>query len=200
MKSLPPQSHGFQDAAEILWQDGVVAYPTETVYGLAVNPFSEAALERLLDVKGRDASKGILLIVADPNQLERVAQDMPHEAIPLIEAFWPGPLTLLFPATAEVAGVLLGPSGKVAVRCPGHAAARELCAVFGGPLTSTSANRTGEAPATRPEAIDLPGVGAVLDGGTLPSAQPSTLLDPQTGTILREGAIDRQTLAPFLKR
>jgi len=199
MKILPPQSSGFQDAADVLRKDGIVAYPTETVYGLAVNPFSPAALERLLDAKGRDASKGILLIVADSNQLERVVRDMPDEALPLIEAFWPGPLTLLFPATGDVADMLLGPSGKVAVRCPGHAAARELCAVFGGPLTSTSANRAGEAPATRPEAIELPGVDAVLDGGMLPPAQPSTLLDPETGTILREGAIDRQTLAPFLK-
>ena len=199
MKILPAQLRGFQDAAEIIRQDGIVAYPTETVYGLAVDPFSGAALERLLDAKGRDASKGILLIVADSNQLGHVARDVPDEAIPLIEAFWPGPLTLLFPATAEVPDVLLGPSGKVAVRCPGHAAARELCAVFGGPLTSTSANRSGAPPATCAEAIDLPGVGAVLNGGMLPSAQPSTLADPETGTILREGAIDRQTLAPFLK-
>lgn len=199
MKILPAQSRGFQTAAEILRQDGIVAYPTETVYGLAVNPFSGAALERLLDAKGRDASKGILLVVADSSQLGRVARRVPDEAAPLIDAFWPGPLTLLFPATAEVPDVLLGPSGKVAVRCPGHATARELCAVFGGPLTSTSANRSGAPPATCAEAIDLPGVNAVLDGGTLPPTQPSTLVDPETGTILREGAIDRQTLAPFLK-
>lgn len=198
MKILPAQSTGIQEAAELLRQDGIVAYPTETVYGLAVNPFSGPALERLLDAKGRDASKGLLLIVADSNQLGQVARDAPDKAISLIEAFWPGPLTLLFPATAEVPELLLGPSGKVAVRCPGHAIARQLCAVFGGALTSTSANRSGAAPATCAEAIDLPGVGAVLDGGTLPPAQPSTLLDPETGTILREGAIDRQTLAPFL--
>ena len=199
MKILPAQLRGFQDAVEILRQDGIVAYPTETVYGLAVNPFSRAALERLLDAKGRDASKGILLIVADSNQLGHVARDVPDEAIPLIEAFWPGPLTLLFPATAEVPDVLLGPSGKVAVRCPGHAAARELCAVFGGPLTSTSANRSGAPPATCAEAIDLPDANAVLDGGTLPPAKPSTLVDPETRTIVREGAINKQTLAPFLK-
>ncbi|MFP4190943.1 MAG: L-threonylcarbamoyladenylate synthase [Candidatus Hydrogenedentota bacterium] len=199
MKILPAQSHGFQTAAAILRQDGIVAYPTETVYGLAVNPFSEAALERLLDAKGRDASKGILLIVADSNQLGRVARRVAPEAARLIDAFWPGPLTLLFPARAEVPELLLGSSGKVAVRCPGHATARELCAVFGGPLTSTSANRAGAAPATSIEAIDVPGVGAVVNGGMLSAAQPSTLLDPETGTILREGAIDRHALAPFLK-
>ncbi|MBI2435718.1 MAG: threonylcarbamoyl-AMP synthase [Candidatus Hydrogenedentes bacterium] len=195
MKILPASDAGIREAVAALRRGAVVGYPTETVYGLAVDPFSERALEALYRVKGRDPRQPVLLIVADESQLGSLTSEVSPEARRLIQAFWPGSLSLLLPPAAEVPATLLGPEGKVCVRCPGAPIARALCAAFSGPLTSTSANLSGAPAARTARAALLPGVALVLDGGTLPESAPSTVVDPDSGEVLREGATPVTALA-----
>jgi L-threonylcarbamoyladenylate synthase len=162
---------------------------------LAVDPWNPAALERLLAVKGRDAAKGLLLIAANRAQVQHVAE-IPLEADRYIQAFWPGPLTLVLPKRQDLPGLASGGRLTVGVRIPGCKAARQLCLAFGGAITSTSANRSGAPAARCVEEVNLEGVACAIDAGPLdPDVLPSTLLDPVGGEILREGAIPESSLA-----
>ena len=135
------------EAAGILRRGGIVAYPTDTLYGLAVDPRNDAAVGRLFSLKGRDAAAAIALIAADPSQAERAGRFGPVERR-LAAAFWPGPLTIVVPARCQ-AVQRLAPRGTVGVRVPAHAVARALAAALGECITATSANRSGAAaPAT----------------------------------------------------
>lgn len=198
MKVLPLTPASLVEAAEHLRKGEVVAYPTETVYGLAVDPLSEGALERLFEVKGREERQAVLLLVADETQMDLLVESISPEARACMERFWPGPLSLLFPARPGLSPALLGPQGKVCLRCSAHPGARELCRIFGMPITSTSANRSGEPPARSVEELKLPGVSLALDGGPLQPSSPSTVFDPELGNILRDGSISRDMLKPFM--
>lgn len=189
-----PDSSGFQAAVTQLTADRVVAYPTETVYGLAVNPFSEKALDALFAVKQREADKPVLLIVADNAQMATLVARISDAATRCIEAFWPGPLSLLLPASTQLPARLMDNAGHVCVRCPDHPAARALCRHWGGPLTSTSANLSGLPPARDADNAALPGVALVLDGGVLEQQAPSTLYAPESCRILRAGPITAEML------
>ncbi|MBL7645135.1 MAG: threonylcarbamoyl-AMP synthase [Candidatus Hydrogenedentes bacterium] len=185
-------------AVEALRAGEVIAYPTETVYGLGANPFDAGAMERLFEAKGRDRSNPILLIVASRAQLDRVVSGVSPQALACMDAFWPGPLSVLFPRHPSLPDLITAGSDKVCVRCPGHDWARTLCEAFGGPVTSTSANRSGSPVVQSLDELDLPGVDLGFDGGTLDSSQASTILDAESGTILREGAIAREEIARIL--
>lgn len=198
MERIEATAASISRAAEALRQGQVIAYPTETVYGLGANPFDEAAMNRLFEAKGRDRSNPILLIIASPEQLERVVSHVSPRARALMEAFWPGPLSILFPRHPSLPAGITAGSNKVCVRCPGLEWARSLCAAFGGPVTSTSANRSGEPVVQSLVDLNLPGVELGFDGGTLDSTQASTILDADSGTILREGAISREEIARIL--
>lgn len=189
MTVVEPTPEGITDAVRALRSDRVIAYPTETVYGLGVNPFSAVALERLYTVKRRDPNHPVLLIAANEEQVNSVVSSVPANARALMESFWPGPLSLLFPADDVVAGMLQSAEGKVCIRITAHATARALCEAFGGPITSTSANATGHPPARSVREIELPGIALAIDGGTLDSDLVSTVYDPETDRVLREGAI-----------
>lgn len=194
MKVVPPIRESYAEAASLIRAGEVVACPTETVYGLAVDPFSETAIETLFRVKGRDARNPILLVVAHESQLAEVVREITPAARRYMDAFWPGPLTLLFPKAAGLSDALTAGQDRIAVRCPACPIARDLCAVFGHALTSTSANRSGCPPATSVQEIDLDGIALAIDGGALPESAPSTLLDPESGRILRAGALSEETL------
>lgn len=194
MRVAAPSRETYAEAAHLIRGGGVVAHPTETVYGLATDPFSESAVEALFHVKGRESRNPILLIVADEHQLAEVVREITPAARRCIDAFWPGPLTLLFPKAAGLPDTLTAGQDRIAVRCPACAIARDLCAAYGRALTSTSANRSGCPPATRVQEIDLEGVALAIDGGALPESAPSTLLDPESGRILRAGALPEETL------
>lgn len=185
-------------AVEALRAGEVIAYPTETVYGLGANPFDDAAMNRLFEAKGRDRSNPILLIVASRAQLDRVVDGISPQALACMEAFWPGPLSILFPRQPSLPDMITAGGDKVCVRCPGLEWARSLCEAFGGPVTSTSANRSGEPVVQSLADLNLPGVELGFDGGTLDSTQASTILDADSGTILREGAISREQVARIL--
>ncbi len=194
MKTVPATPDGLDEAVAVLRAGGVVAYPTETVYGLAVDPFSEAALNRLFEVKRRDAGKPVVLIIGELGHLERVAGCVPNQARVYMDVFWPGPLTLLFPKSAALPSRVTAGGDKVAVRLPSNATAQALCRVFGGALTSTSANASGQTPARRVATLDLAGIALAGGGGVGGESLPSTLFDPVTNELLRAGAVPESEL------
>jgi L-threonylcarbamoyladenylate synthase len=189
MKLLAPDAKGFEAAREAILRGEVVAYPTETVYGLGVNPFDEAALARLFATKRRAEGNPVLLIVSDPSELMGIASEVSPRAEAFIEAFWPGPLSLLLPRDARLSEAVTAGSEKVCVRCPACPIARKLCEVVGHGVTSTSANVSGEPPACKADDSALAGIAVVLDGGVLSGDFVSTVFDPDEGVVLREGAV-----------
>lgn len=178
-------------AVAALRRGGVIAYPTETFYGLGADPLSAAAVARVFGVKARVEGQSLPLIAADLAQARRVAA-VTGAAARLAERFWPGPLTLVVPALAPfVEGAQR--HGTVAIRVPDHAVARALAAAFGSPITSTSANRSGEPPASVVSELGgiAPRLDVVVDGGRTPGGLPSTIVDLTGGapTLVRAGAI-----------
>ena len=200
MKLLDCSAAALAEAAEALRAGEIVVYPTETVYGLAVDPFSEAALEKLFAAKGRDDGNPILLIVNDPAQLGAVVREVSPPAKTCMNAFWPGPLSLLFPRNPELPNRLTAGGDRICVRCPASGVARGLCHAFGGAVTSTSANPSGETPAVDLTNFDLPGVATGIDGGALPPSAPSTVYDPDAKRVLRAGAVSEEALAAVMER
>lgn len=198
MIRLEPNQEGIRKAAEIIRQDGVVVYPTETVYGLAANPLSTRALDLLFRIKGRPESNPVLLVVSSEEQMRPFVREITAAHRACMAAFWPGPLSLLFePADAAPAQIIAG-SGKVCIRHTAHPVAQELCGVWGGAITSTSANRSGQPAARSPQELELDDAAIVLDGGLLPPSAPSTVFDPLTEQIIREGAISGADLLRLL--
>jgi L-threonylcarbamoyladenylate synthase len=184
-------TNALSQAVGTLRAGGVVAYPTDTFYGLAVDPRSDAAVRRLFDLKARDERSAIALIAANPEQAEGAGSFGPLERR-LAAAFWPGPLTIVVPMAAGMSR-LLSSSGTLGVRVPDHPAARALAAAFGGCITATSANVSGRpAPTTADEVAARIGdlVDVILDGGPVPGGAPSTIIGVVDGmpTLHRAGA------------
>jgi L-threonylcarbamoyladenylate synthase len=194
MSRVLPDETGFAAALDALRKDAVIAYPTETVYGLGVNPFSEAALSTLFRVKERDLNHPVLLIIDHLTQIKKYVTHISAPASRCLEKFWPGPLSLVLPAVPGLPSCLLDKNGHICVRCPDHPVARELCRLWGGPLTSTSANLSGKPPAQCARDAALPGVALVMDAGVLHPMPPSTVFDPEAKTVLREGPITVEML------
>jgi len=181
-------------AVSALCRGQVVAFPTETYYGLAVDALDEAALARLFAVKGRAADKASALLVADRAMIDALCAFVPPKAEQLMAAFWPGPLTLVLPARPGLPAAIVD-AGYVALRISPHPVAHALVAAFGRPITATSANLAGAAPARTADEVRaglLPQSLFVLDGGPTPGGPPSTLVRvTQAGSqVLRRGAID----------
>ena len=182
------------EAVAVLRRGEVVAYPTETFYGLGVDAFDERALGRLRDLKGR-GEKAISVLIEGEEMLARLCEDIPPRAIALMRRHWPGALTLALPARAGLPPALVS-DGCVAVRQSSHPIARALVSRFGGPVTTTSANPSGAPPATSGQAVreSLGDACHVLDGGVTAGGLPSTLVrvrrDGNSLKILRRGAIE----------
>ncbi len=200
MRIVPPTPAGIEEAAQALRRAEIVAYPTETVYGLGVDPFSISAIERLYAVKARDPETPILLIAADEEHVVRMVRSISPAARRYMDAFWPGPLSLILPAASGLPPALLGSGGTICIRRTSSPLARDLCRAFGGAIVSTSANLAGQPPARSAGDIHLPGVSLAIDGGDLGDALPSTILDPESGVIYREGVISRSTIERVLDR
>ena len=187
-------AESLRHAAVVLRSGGVVAFPTETYYGLAVDPWHHSALERLFRIKQRPRSLPILVLVAGAAQLRLLASEIPAVYWRLIDCFWPGPLTLIFPAQPSLPPQLTGDTGTIGLRQSPHGAANQLIAAFGGPVTATSANVSGTpAAVTASEVVQFFGtaVDLILDGGTTPGGHGSTLIGVRGTTLccLREGKI-----------
>jgi L-threonylcarbamoyladenylate synthase len=187
-----PDPDALARAVELLRSGGLVAYPTDTVYGIAADPRSDLAIERLFALKKRDPGTAVPLIASDTEQAMAAGELGPRE-LRLAEAFWPGPLSIVVPAKPMVSRAVLGQRDSVALRVPAHAVARELAATFGFCITATSANPTGVPPAEAGDRVVeiLPGVDLVLDAGPAPGGLPSTIvaLDDDGPVLVRAGAI-----------
>jgi L-threonylcarbamoyladenylate synthase len=190
-----------QTIGRILRHGGLVAVPTETYYGLATNPFDAQAVDRLLHVKGRADGKPVLVLIGHRTQLPLLAREVSPAATVLMDAFWPGPLTILFAAQPSLPGNLTAGTGTVGVRLTSCGPLADLLVIV-GPVTGTSANRAGAAPAqTAGQVQETLGaeLDAIVDAGWTPGGLPSTVIDARdTVRVLRDGAISRQMLQNVL--
>jgi L-threonylcarbamoyladenylate synthase len=171
-----------------------VAFPTETFYGLAVDPRSRDAVAAVFDLKGRPAELALPLVAASLEAVEAWCGPLPRLTRRLAERFWPGPLSVLVNVPDGLAPGVAGRDGSVAIRVPGHRVAAMLAGAFGAPLTATSANRSGQPPACR--ADDLGEVGRdprvlIVDAGETVGGRPSTIVDARRApvSLVREGAV-----------
>jgi len=189
-------------AVVLLKRGGVVAFPTDTVYGVGVHPFQPEAVRKLYQVKGRPIDKPIPILVGAIGDVERVAQNVPASFFQLANRFWPGELTLIVEAK-DLPPEVTGGGKTVGVRMPNHPLALRLLRRFGGPIATTSANRSGAEPATSAEEVgaqlgDL--VDLILDGGPTFTGVASTVLDLSISppVIRRQGGVSAEELAEYL--
>ena len=190
-------------AAEILRNGGLVAVPTETVYGLAANGLDAAAVERIYEVKGRPAVKPLSLMVPDAQSMEAYCREVPPQARTLAARFWPGPLTIVLKARDEIPPVVLAGGDTVGLRCPDHAKTLELLRLTGLPFAAPSANPSGEeSPKDARKVLEyFDGViEGVVDGGPCGLGRESTLISLAEAPyrILRRGALDEEEIADAL--
>ncbi len=186
-----------EQAVVCVQSGGVLAVPTDSFYALAVWAFHQLALERLLLIKGGREGSPIPVLVGDRSQVELLTENIPDVAPKLMEEFWPGLLTLVLAASPELSPILTGGQNTIGVRQPDDPRVCELLK-HTGPLTGTSANRTGQPPARSAEEV-MQQLGSdidlILDGGSTPGGKPSTVLQvaPEP-RIIREGAISWERL------
>ncbi len=189
-----PDKELLERAAHTVRSGGVIAYPTETVYGLGADPFNIPAIERIFGIKGRSPEKAISILIPHRDMLPNLCEEIPADIEKLIAKFWPGPLTVVFRAQNSLPKELLAGGDSVAVRLSSNPLVEALMKRLQSPITSTSANISGH-PASRSalhvavqfeDKIDL-----IIDGGISPSSKPSTVIAFLEGKvrILREGAI-----------
>lgn len=188
-----------EESRRLLAAGGILAVPTETFYALAADPYRPGALRRLFALKGRSAAKPVLLLVADTGMAEKVAREVPETARRLMARFWPGPLTLILPAKADLPGLVTGGTGTVGVRQPRQPAVCRWLADLGLPVTGTSANRAGREPLTLAAEVArefATGVDLILDAGPCPGGLPSTVVDVSVAPprLVRSGAVSKAEL------
>jgi len=203
MEILRPSESGMDNALRRLLQlldiAEIIAYPTETFYGLGTRYDSEDSLERLYEIKKRPHEKAMPLIIGRAELLSLLTPVIPDAAERLMKRFWPGPLTLIFEACSNLSPYITAGTGKVAVRIPGPSFALDLARHLDYPITATSANISGMPPAqTAAQVIDYFGssVNAVVDSGKAPGNTPSTIVDV-TGSeirLIRQGMIPQKEI------
>jgi L-threonylcarbamoyladenylate synthase len=194
-----PDAEKLAEAVWVLCDGGVVAFPTETFYGLGADARNETAVEKIFRIKGRNFRNPLSVIVANDREVIPLVEEIPAAAKILMQTFWPGPLTLVFRASSSVLPRLTADTGKIGIRISSHPLARLLAGGLGGPLTATSANLSGGPECSSADAViralgELPD--AVIDGGETPGGAGSTILDVTVfpPRILREGAIPRSLI------
>lgn len=197
--------HEIIKAAKIIKTGGIVAFPTETAYGLAASIFYQDSLDRIYQIKKRDVDKPLLVLIPDTSHLDILASHVPEIAHELIKNFWPGPLTILFPAKNGLPWQVTGKTNKVGARISPHPVAQALLKEVGHPITATSANVSGKdfcisADEVRRHLVDPP-PDYILNGGITPGGKPSTIIDITTipPKIIREGVIPKEEIEKKLK-
>jgi L-threonylcarbamoyladenylate synthase len=198
-----PQRDALDEAAKWIRLGGLVALPTDTLYGLAADPFHADAVERLFAVKGRAAGRALPLIAADADQIAAQLGPLPPAGERLAAKFWPGPLTLLIQAPAALARGVTGGTGRVGVRVPAHDIARAICRAADRPITATSANRSGQPATTDPAEVERAlgeDVDLLIDTGPTRGGAPSTIVDVTGGAsrLVRAGAVPWDDIQAWL--
>lgn len=196
---LHPQPELIAQAATLIHQGGVIAFPTETYYGLGANALNRQAIERIYTIKGRDRTKPILILVEVRARINRFVKPFHPMVERLMETFWPGPLTILFQANDSLPIELTAGTGKIGIRVPSHPVAKALLSAAGVLLTGTSANRADKPPLQTAEEVQNSigqELNLILDGGSTPGEKSSTVLDCTVSPfrIVREGIIPRGAL------
>lgn len=193
-------SEGLTQAAQLLRSGETVAFPTDTVYGLGANAYQDTAVQKIYTAKGRPSDKPLILLIHDKTQLLQFTDTISDAAQRLMDAFWPGPLTLIFPLRDGIVSTeVTRGKASIGVRMPNHAAALELLRLADVPVAAPSANLSGNpSPVTAEQvAHDLEGrIAAIVDGGPCKIGEASTILDLSTDppVILRQGAISKEQL------
>lgn len=190
-------------AAKIIARGGIIAFRTDTFYGLGADPLNSLAVGKIRELKGREDSKAILLLISDLGEVDRFIAQQSQDFQRVAERFWPGPLTLVGAARSELPSELTAGTGTIGVRLPDDEGVRAFVRACGGALTATSANVSGQPPARNstdvrkyfPDGVDL-----IVDGGEVSVTQPSTVLDLSGATpqLIRDGAISREQLRSLL--
>jgi L-threonylcarbamoyladenylate synthase len=198
-----PQRDAIQEAAKWIRAGGLVALPTDTLYGLAADPFHARAVARVFEVKGRAAGQALPLIAADLAQVTRHLGGLPPAGARLASRFWPGPLTLLVAAPPALARDVSAGTGRVGVRVPAHEIARAICRAADRPVTATSANRSGQPATADPDVVERTlgdDVDMLIDAGLTEGGAPSTIVDV-TGRVpclVRAGAVSWEEIQAWL--
>jgi L-threonylcarbamoyladenylate synthase len=192
--SQHPNAAATSAAVAALQNRGVIAYLTDTLYGLGGDARSTLVIAKVFALKGRSAEKALPVIIGEKSMLPRYVEEISPTAETLIEQFWPGPLTLIFKASPTVPVMLIGGTGKIAIRLPAARLAREISNGLEAPIIATSANRSGEPAAASARQIAKifgKGLALILDSGPPRNSQPSTILDvsAQPPRIVRAGAV-----------
>ena len=184
----------FANARTVLLAGGVVAYPTDTFYGLGVDPFNQEAVNRIFELKGREKNKPLILLISSRVQLETMVKEITPAHSALIHKFWPGPLTLLFKPSSVIPENVLAGSNRIGIRQPGSPMTRNLISALGQPITAPSANLAGESPPITAKQVQQSfgnRVDLIIDGGTCQGGKPSTVVDAVETPVrlVRHGAI-----------
>lgn len=194
INSQRPEIEIIAEAAAVIKRGGVIAFPTRCLYGLGADAFNPEAVERVIKIKQRPEQNPILVLIDSKKQLESLVMYVPPAADAIMEAFWPGRVTLVFEARNSLLDQLTAQTGKIGVRLPGHPAAFSLVKHIKRPLTGTSANISGQPGCRRPKDLDptiARQLDLILDAGTLMGGIGSTVVDVTVTPprILREGAV-----------
>jgi len=193
-----------REAGEVVRGGGVIAFPTETFYGLGVDPLNVPAVQRLYDLKGRSSQTSpILVLIRSRRELRALVSEITPAAERLMQACWPGPLTLVFRAAEAVPSVLTAGTGTIGVRLSAYPDVQRVLEVIGGPLTGTSANRTGQPPATTADEVERAfgaDVDLIVNGGPTPGGLPTTVVDTTVSPprLIREGCVSHASLRAVL--
>jgi L-threonylcarbamoyladenylate synthase len=189
-------------AVEILVAGGVIAYPTETFYGLGVDATNEKAIRKIYDLKGRNFSNPISIIIDRKENLYGLVDETPAISLVLMKTFWPGPLTIVFKASRIISPLLTAQTGKIGVRVSSHQGATAITRKLGHPLTATSANLSGAPECSTAIEVNRQignKIDAIVDLGVTAGGKGSTIIDVTTNPpqILREGALSRQSFNKY---
>ncbi len=196
-------SKAIKKIQSVLNSGGVIAFPTDTFYGLGADPFNPEALSKIFRIKQRPPDKPLLLLIHSPDQLKDLAREVTDNARTLMDRFWPGPLTLIYKATPGLPDALTAGTNTIGMRLPDHQFTRRLLEELDQPLTAPSANISGAGELRTAQEVEQV-LGAeldlIVDGGPAPGGKVSTVLDTTTNppTLIREGAVSRSDLESVL--
>jgi len=182
------------NARTVLLAGGVIAFPTDTFYGLGVDPFNREAVNRVFELKGREKNKPLILLISSRTQLETMVKEITPAHAALIQKFWPGPLTLLFKPGSVIPENVLAGSARIGIRQPGNTMTRDLISALDHPITAPSANLSGESPPITAKQVQQSfgdRVDLIIDGGACQGGGPSTLVDAveRPVRLVRQGVI-----------